>query len=185
MQLTKHFDQRLLNVTLCRQKNNMIYSHDPSNHTLRSQTWDLLTVSSHFAQDYFTDSNRKVHKDPLQSYELLYGKENDTHTVLAFSRNLQTCDDNDKVITVGLTTCIITSDSRTMSETAFGGRVSLSNFWIVHQTKDFFYFYFFNWAPRCNYNFSTLQFIQGETIVQYSFIDKLKWPWNQNRGYVQ
>lgn len=63
------------------------------------------------AQDYFTDSNRKVHKDPLQSYQLLYGRENGTHTVLAFSRNLQTCDDNDKVITVGLTTCIITSGS--------------------------------------------------------------------------
>lgn len=60
-------------------------------------------VPPHSAQDYYTDSNRKVHKDALQSYQLLYGRENDTHTVLAFSRNLQTCDDNDKVITVGLT----------------------------------------------------------------------------------
>ncbi|CAM4693041.1 unnamed protein product [Leuciscus chuanchicus] len=54
---------------------------------------------SAYLMDYFTDSNRKVHKDPLQSYQLLYGRENGTHTVLAFSRNLQTCDDNDKVIT--------------------------------------------------------------------------------------
>ncbi|KAK9956423.1 hypothetical protein ABG768_014158 [Culter alburnus] len=54
---------------------------------------------SPYLLDYFTDSNRKVHKDPLQSYKLLYGRENGTHTVLAFSRNLQTCDDNDKVIT--------------------------------------------------------------------------------------
>ncbi|XP_073672824.1 DBH-like monooxygenase protein 1 homolog [Garra rufa] len=54
---------------------------------------------SPYLLDYYTDSNRKVHKDPLQSYQLLYGRENDTHTVLAFSRNLQTCDDNDKVIT--------------------------------------------------------------------------------------
>ncbi|XP_016094658.1 DBH-like monooxygenase protein 1 homolog isoform X2 [Sinocyclocheilus grahami] len=54
---------------------------------------------SPYLLDYYTDSNRKVHKDVLQSYQLLYGRENDTHTVLAFSRNLQTCDDNDKVIT--------------------------------------------------------------------------------------
>ncbi|XP_077076384.1 DBH-like monooxygenase protein 1 homolog [Siphateles boraxobius] len=54
---------------------------------------------SSYLLDYFTDSNRKVHKDPLQSYQLLYGRENGTHTVLAFRRNLQTCDDNDKVIT--------------------------------------------------------------------------------------
>ncbi|XP_059354741.1 DBH-like monooxygenase protein 1 homolog [Carassius carassius] len=54
---------------------------------------------SPYLLDCYTDSNRKVHKDALQSYQLLYGRENDTHTVLAFSRNLQTCDDNDKVIT--------------------------------------------------------------------------------------
>ncbi|XP_058612117.1 DBH-like monooxygenase protein 1 homolog isoform X2 [Onychostoma macrolepis] len=54
---------------------------------------------SPYLLDYYTDSNRKVHKDVLQSYQLLYGRENNTHTVLAFSRNLQTCDDNDKVIT--------------------------------------------------------------------------------------
>ncbi|XP_065112794.1 DBH-like monooxygenase protein 1 homolog [Paramisgurnus dabryanus] len=54
---------------------------------------------SPYLLDYFTDSNRKVHKDPMQNYQLLYGRENDTHTVLAFTRNIQTCDDNDKVIT--------------------------------------------------------------------------------------
>lgn len=80
--------------------------------------WTNL-VPPHSAQDYFTDSNRKVHKDPLQSYQLLYGRENGTHTVLAFSRNLQTCDDNDKVITVGLTTCIITSGSRSLKRNSF------------------------------------------------------------------
>ncbi|XP_043075805.1 DBH-like monooxygenase protein 1 homolog [Puntigrus tetrazona] len=54
---------------------------------------------SPYLLDYYTDSNRNVHKDALQSYRLLYARENGTHTVLAFSRNLQTCDDNDKVIT--------------------------------------------------------------------------------------
>uniref|UniRef100_A0A8C1V361 Monooxygenase, DBH-like 1 n=1 Tax=Cyprinus carpio TaxID=7962 RepID=A0A8C1V361_CYPCA len=71
---------------------------------------------SPYLLDYYTDSNRKVHKDALQSYQLLYGRENDTHTVLAFSRNLQTCDDNDKVITVGLTAYIITSGSTSLKE---------------------------------------------------------------------
>lgn len=52
-------------------------------------------------QDYFADSKRKVHKDQVQNYKLLYARENDTHTVLAFSRKLQTCDPDDREITVG------------------------------------------------------------------------------------
>lgn len=52
-------------------------------------------------QDYFADSSRVVHRDPVQNYRLLYGRENQTHTVLAFSRDLQTCDPNDREITVG------------------------------------------------------------------------------------
>lgn len=116
VQLTKHFDQRLSNVKACRPKPIRFTHVIPILHQNRFRLkdanlrWTNL-VSPHSAQDYFTDSNRKVHKDPLQSYQLLYGRENGTHTVLAFSRNLQTCDDNDKVITVGLTTCIITSGS--------------------------------------------------------------------------
>lgn len=125
--------------------------------------WSNL-VPPHSTQDYFTDSNRKVHKDPLQSYKLLYGRENGTHTVLAFSRNLQTCDDNDKVITVGLTTtCIITSGTISLKETAFSGRVSLSNFWSVHQNQ--------SCALGCNYNVSKLPFVQGKTIV-WCFIEE-------------
>lgn len=52
-------------------------------------------------QDYFADSKRKVHKDRIQNYKLLYARENHTHTVLAFSRELQTCDPDDTEITVG------------------------------------------------------------------------------------
>ncbi|XP_036418630.1 LOW QUALITY PROTEIN: DBH-like monooxygenase protein 1 homolog [Colossoma macropomum] len=54
-----------------------------------------------YLHDYFSDSSRVVHKDPVQSYKLLYGKENHTHTVLAFSRDLQTCDPKDRDITSG------------------------------------------------------------------------------------
>lgn len=111
VQQTKHFVQRLSNVTTC----TCIYSYkssffSDSDSKCSNLRWTNF-VPPHSAQDYYTDSNRKVHKDPLQSYQLLYGRENDTHTVLAFSRNLQTCDDNDKVITVGLTSCIITCGS--------------------------------------------------------------------------
>ncbi|XP_027032512.1 DBH-like monooxygenase protein 1 homolog isoform X1 [Tachysurus fulvidraco] len=52
-----------------------------------------------YLNDYFADSERKVHKDQVQNYKLLYARENDTHTVLAFSRKLQTCDPDDREIT--------------------------------------------------------------------------------------
>lgn len=55
-----------------------------------------------FQQDYFADPSRKVHRDAEQSYRLEYGRENATHTVLAFSRDLNTCDPNDKEISVCL-----------------------------------------------------------------------------------
>ncbi|XP_048106553.1 DBH-like monooxygenase protein 1 homolog [Alosa alosa] len=51
-----------------------------------------------YLQDYFADPSRKVHRDSDQSYRLEYGRENITHTVLAFSRDLSTCDPNDKEI---------------------------------------------------------------------------------------
>ncbi|XP_010573340.1 PREDICTED: DBH-like monooxygenase protein 1 [Haliaeetus leucocephalus] len=50
-------------------------------------------------QDYFTDENRVLKKDPQQDYHLEYAMENSTHTILAFSRELHTCDANDKSIT--------------------------------------------------------------------------------------
>lgn len=53
-----------------------------------------------FRQDYFADAKRKVQRDVQQNYRLEYGRENNTHTVLAFSRDLLTCDTNDKDITV-------------------------------------------------------------------------------------
>ncbi|NXP76152.1 MOXD1 protein, partial [Ramphastos sulfuratus] len=50
-------------------------------------------------QDYFTDENRVLRKDPQQDYHLEYAMENGTHTILAFSRELHTCDTNDRSIT--------------------------------------------------------------------------------------
>ncbi|XP_026869883.1 DBH-like monooxygenase protein 1 homolog [Electrophorus electricus] len=52
-----------------------------------------------YLHDYFVDQGRGVHEDPMQNYRLLYGMENHTHTVLGFSRDLQTCDPNDRAIT--------------------------------------------------------------------------------------
>ncbi|XP_007233530.3 DBH-like monooxygenase protein 1 homolog [Astyanax mexicanus] len=52
-----------------------------------------------YLHDYYADSSRVVHKDPVQNYRLLYGRENHTHTVLGFSRDLETCDPNDRAIT--------------------------------------------------------------------------------------
>ncbi|XP_069462783.1 DBH-like monooxygenase protein 1 [Ambystoma mexicanum] len=52
-----------------------------------------------YLQDCYTDRNRDVKQDPRQDYRLEYALQNSTHTVLAFSRDLNTCDPNDKVIT--------------------------------------------------------------------------------------
>lgn len=52
-----------------------------------------------YLQDCFTHRSREVKKDPHQDYRLEYATENSTHTVLAFSRDLNTCDKNDKIIT--------------------------------------------------------------------------------------
>lgn len=51
-------------------------------------------------QDYFTDADRRLKKDSQQDYHLEYAMENSTHTILVFSRQLHTCDVNDKSITV-------------------------------------------------------------------------------------
>uniref|UniRef100_A0A8C8G641 DOMON domain-containing protein n=1 Tax=Oncorhynchus tshawytscha TaxID=74940 RepID=A0A8C8G641_ONCTS len=58
-----------------------------------------VTDGRPYLQDYFADAKRKVHRDVQQNYRLEYGRENNTHTVLAFSRDLLTCDTNDKDIT--------------------------------------------------------------------------------------
>ncbi|XP_024275743.1 DBH-like monooxygenase protein 1 homolog [Oncorhynchus tshawytscha] len=58
-----------------------------------------VTDGTPYLQDYFADANRKVHRDVQQNYRLQYGRENSTHTVLAFSRHLLTCDTSDKDIT--------------------------------------------------------------------------------------
>ncbi|XP_075059190.1 DBH-like monooxygenase protein 1 [Mixophyes fleayi] len=52
-----------------------------------------------YFQDYFTDGNRVLHRDPQQNFKLEYAIENGTHTTLKFSRPLQTCDLHDKNIT--------------------------------------------------------------------------------------
>ncbi|XP_030051078.1 DBH-like monooxygenase protein 1 isoform X2 [Microcaecilia unicolor] len=43
--------------------------------------------------------SRELKKDFKQDYRLEYALENSTHTILAFSRDLHTCDPNDKTIT--------------------------------------------------------------------------------------
>lgn len=40
--------------------------------------------------------------DKSQDVELLGGYQNDTHTVLRFSRPLETCDEEDRKLTVGV-----------------------------------------------------------------------------------
>nr|XP_015210154.1 PREDICTED: DBH-like monooxygenase protein 1 isoform X1 [Lepisosteus oculatus] len=52
-----------------------------------------------YIQDYFVSTSRQLRKDDQQNYHLEYAMENNTHTVLAFSRDLHTCDRNDKPIT--------------------------------------------------------------------------------------
>ncbi|XP_060609364.2 DBH-like monooxygenase protein 1 isoform X1 [Anolis sagrei] len=52
-----------------------------------------------YLQDYFTNADRTLKKDSQQDYHLEYAMENSTHTVLAFNRQLHTCDPNDKSIT--------------------------------------------------------------------------------------
>ncbi|XP_039914071.1 DBH-like monooxygenase protein 1 [Hirundo rustica] len=64
-----------------------------------SQTPEQMEKSPSFSEDYFTDENRVLKKDPQQDYHLEYAMENSTHTILAFSRELHTCDTNDKSIT--------------------------------------------------------------------------------------
>ncbi|XP_004401254.1 PREDICTED: DBH-like monooxygenase protein 1 [Odobenus rosmarus divergens] len=52
-----------------------------------------------YLQDYFTNANRELKKDAQQDYHLEYAMENSTHTVVEFTRELHTCDINDKSIT--------------------------------------------------------------------------------------
>lgn len=47
-----------------------------------------------------------LRKDPQQDYHLEYAMENETHTILAFSRELHTCDTNDRSITVRGSACV-------------------------------------------------------------------------------
>lgn len=68
---------------------------------MQTSSWFILVSFPLVLQDYFADSSRSVHKDQVQNYKLLYARENHTHTVLAFSRELQTCDPDDREITVG------------------------------------------------------------------------------------
>ncbi|XP_069743135.1 DBH-like monooxygenase protein 1 homolog isoform X2 [Narcine bancroftii] len=53
-----------------------------------------------YLQDYNTlNFDGKLTKDNHQDYRLEYGMENNTHTIIAFSRDLNTCDNEDKIIT--------------------------------------------------------------------------------------
>lgn len=73
----------------------------PLDQTCRPEVGSYWVFLPLVLQDYFADSNRRVQKDQVQNYKLLYARENHTHTVLAFSRDLQTCDPDDREITVG------------------------------------------------------------------------------------
>eukprot|EP00062_Callorhinchus_milii_P013958 gi/632962755/ref/XP_007897496.1/ PREDICTED: DBH-like monooxygenase protein 1 [Callorhinchus milii] len=70
-----------------------------------SMAWsDIVIGGVANGQPYLKDYNTlnidgKVREDDQQDYQLEYGMENNTHTILAFSRNLKTCDNNDKIIT--------------------------------------------------------------------------------------
>ncbi|XP_058422241.1 DBH-like monooxygenase protein 1 isoform X2 [Diceros bicornis minor] len=52
-----------------------------------------------YLQDYFTNANRELKKDSQQDYHLEYAMENSTHTVIEFTRELHTCDENDRTLT--------------------------------------------------------------------------------------
>lgn len=67
---------------------------------LRVRILNILIFYSGFPQDYFTNADRELEKDAQQDYHLDYAMENSTHTVIEFSRELHTCDVNDKSLTV-------------------------------------------------------------------------------------
>ncbi|XP_024407943.2 DBH-like monooxygenase protein 1 [Desmodus rotundus] len=52
-----------------------------------------------YLQDYFTNADRDLIRDAQQDYRLEYAMENSTHTVIEFTRELHTCDMNDKTVT--------------------------------------------------------------------------------------
>ncbi|XP_072355246.1 DBH-like monooxygenase protein 1 homolog isoform X2 [Scyliorhinus torazame] len=54
-----------------------------------------------YLKDYNTlNFDGKLNEDHRQDYRLEYGMENNTHTIIAFSRDLNSCDHKDKIITV-------------------------------------------------------------------------------------
>ncbi|XP_077992069.1 DBH-like monooxygenase protein 1 homolog [Glandiceps talaboti] len=54
-----------------------------------------------FFTDRFATSNSEPSIDNSQDYELIGGMETDTHTILTFSRQFETCDPDDRVVTEG------------------------------------------------------------------------------------
>ncbi|XP_048387110.2 DBH-like monooxygenase protein 1 homolog isoform X2 [Stegostoma tigrinum] len=53
-----------------------------------------------YLKDYNTlNVEGKLNEDLHQDYRLEYGMENETHTIIAFSRDLNSCDNKDKIIT--------------------------------------------------------------------------------------
>lgn len=85
-------------------------------------SWSLFFL---FRQDYFTNANKELEKDTQQDYHLDYAMENSTHTVIEFTRELHTCDANDKRITV----------SRVGLSTLMGNVVACLHVWSNWETK--------------------------------------------------
>nr|XP_014352982.1 PREDICTED: DBH-like monooxygenase protein 1 [Latimeria chalumnae] len=65
----------------------------------------FLATMGNFAQfvylDYYANGNRELNRDYQQDCHLTYAMENETHTVITFSRKLHTCDSQDRNITEG------------------------------------------------------------------------------------
>lgn len=82
-------------------------------------SWSLFFFFFLFRQDYFTNANKELEKDTQQDYHLDYAMENSTHTIIEFTRELHTCDANDKRITV----------SRVRLSTLMGNMVACLHVW--------------------------------------------------------
>lgn len=60
----------------------------------------IYLVVSDLLQDYYSYTEGRPKLDSHQDWRLLFGYENETHTVLTVARLLNTCDERDYVITV-------------------------------------------------------------------------------------
>ncbi|XP_043920219.1 DBH-like monooxygenase protein 1 [Protopterus annectens] len=74
-------------------------------------------VNGNVIYDCFANAEREVIVDKKQDYHLEYASENRTHTVVVFSRKLDTCDTQDKAITESTVRVIWAFHSEDVGET--------------------------------------------------------------------